>query len=134
MGLHDFSIEPETERVDVNGNRTELRATTHPSTIFINYKSVLQESSEYIVPKIKIEISCLSMDEPVETKTIRSLISEVLKEEEDVEAEFPTVVPTRTFLEKIFLLHEEFQKEYPRSNRILIEILREFQRVKNQRG
>lgn len=29
MGLHDFSIEPETERVDVNGNRTELRATTH---------------------------------------------------------------------------------------------------------
>lgn len=54
MGLHDFSIEPETERVDVNGNRTELRATTHPSTIFINYKSVLQESSEYIVPKIKL--------------------------------------------------------------------------------
>lgn len=31
---------------------------------------------------------------------------------------FPTVVPTRTFLEKIFLLHEEFQKDRPRSKRM----------------
>ena len=41
-----------------------------------------------------------------------------LKEEEDIEVIFPTVIPTRTFLEKIFLLHEEFQKERPRSNRM----------------
>lgn len=58
------------------------------------------------------------MDEPVEEKIIRSFISDILKEEEDIEARFPTVVPTRTFLEKIFLLHEEFQKEKPRSKRM----------------
>ncbi|MGN0237368.1 MAG: nucleotidyl transferase AbiEii/AbiGii toxin family protein [Lepagella sp.] len=118
MGLIDYSVEPETTRVDAYGVPSELRATTHPSTIYIHYKSVLPEVSEYIEPKVKIEISCLSMDEPVEDKTIRSLLSDVLKEEEDVSVLFPTVVPTRTFLEKIFLLHEEFQKERPRSKRM----------------
>lgn len=58
------------------------------------------------------------MDEPVEIKTIRSFLADILKEEEDIEVLFPTVVPTRTFLEKIFLLHEEFQKAHPRSRRM----------------
>ncbi len=118
MGIVDFTIEPETDRVDASGVKTELRATTHPSTIFINYKSVVPFVSDYVEPRVKIEISCLSMDEPVERKTIRSIMSDVLQSEEDVEVDFPTVVPTRTFLEKIFLLHEEFQKEKPRSKRM----------------
>jgi hypothetical protein len=45
-------------------------------------------------------------------------MADVLKEEEDIEVRFPTVVPSRTFLEKLFLLHEEFQKEKPRSKRM----------------
>lgn len=118
MGIVDFSVEPELTRAGNDGISTELQATTHPSTIFVRYKSVLPEESEYIEPKVKIEISCLSMDEPVEEKTLRSFMANVLKEEEDVEVRFPTVVPTRTFLEKIFLLHEEFQKENPRSKRM----------------
>lgn len=118
MGIADFIVEPELTRTDNEGNITELRATTHPSTIFVRYKSILPEESEYIEPKVKIEISCLSMDEPVEEKTLRSFMAEVLKDEEDVEVRFPTVVPTRTFLEKIFLLHEEFQKENPKSKRM----------------
>ena len=118
MGITDFIVEPELTRTDNNGNITELSATNHPSTIFVHYKSILPEESEYIEPKVKIEISCLSMDEPVKDKVLRSFMSEILKEEEDVEVMFPTVVPTRTFLEKIFLLHEEFQKENPRSKRM----------------
>lgn len=118
MGIVDFIVEPQLTRTDIAGNITELRATTHPSTIFVRYKSILPEESEYIEPKVKIEISCLSMDEPVEEKSLRSFMADVLKEEEDVEVMFPTVVPTRTFLEKIFLLHEEFQKENPRSKRM----------------
>lgn len=118
MGIVDFNVEPELTRTDIDGNTTELRATTHPSTIFVHYKSILADQSEYIEPKVKIEISCLSMDEPVEEKTIRSFIADILKDEEDVEVRFPTVIPTRTFLEKIFLLHEEFRKEKPRSKRM----------------
>lgn len=118
MGIIDFSVEPELTRMDNEGNQTELRATTHPSTLFVRYKSILPEESEYIEPKVKIEISCLSMDEPVEVKTLRSLMADILKDEEDIEVNFPTVVPTRTFLEKIFLLHEEYQKEKPRTKRM----------------
>lgn len=117
MGIIDFIVEPELTRTDNDGNVTELSATTHPSTIFVRYKSILSEESEYIEPKVKIEISCLSMDEPVEDKTMRSFMADILKEE-DVVVRFPTVVPTRTFLEKIFLLHEEFQQENPRSKRM----------------
>lgn len=118
MGLREFSIEPETVRADAMGNLKELSATTHPSTVFIHYKSLLRETAEYIQPKVKIEISCLSMDDPVEVRSLHSMLSEILKEEEDVEVLFPTVVPTRTFLEKIFLLHEEFQKGMPRCRRM----------------
>lgn len=118
MGIDDFSVEPELTRTDAEGNVSELRATTHPSTIYVHYKSVLSEESEYIEPKVKVEISCLSMDEPVEDKIIRSFMSDIIKEEEDVTVIFPTVVPTRTFLEKIFLLHEEFLKDKPRSKRM----------------
>lgn len=118
MGIVDFRVEPELTRTDNDGNTSELRATTHPSTIFVRYKSILPEVSEYVEPNVKIEISCLSMDEPVEEKCLRSFMADILKEEEDVEVFFPTVMPTRTFLEKIFLLHEEFQKEHPRSKRM----------------
>lgn len=118
MGIVDFCIEPELTRTNNEGNSVELGATTHPSTIFVRYKSILQEESEYIEPRVKIEISCLSMDEPVEDKILRSFMADILKDEEDIEVKFPTVVPTRTFLEKIFLLHEEFQKENPRSKRM----------------
>ena len=53
MGIVDFTIEPELTRTDNEGNTTELRATTHPSTIFVRYKSILPEESEYIEPKVK---------------------------------------------------------------------------------
>lgn len=58
------------------------------------------------------------MDEPVLQKDIHSFISESVYSADDVIASFKTVVPTRTFLEKVFLLHEEFQKESPRSLRM----------------
>ena len=112
-GVSDFDIEAEIEK-----NDHELRADTHPSVLYVNYKSILPEMSEYLLPKVKIEISCLSMDEPVEKKTIRSFISDTVPEGDDTSARFNTVIPTRTFLEKIFLLHEEFQKENPRSVRM----------------
>lgn len=117
LGVRDFSIEPETYRFN-GDNEFELRADTHPSALFVNYKSILPEVSEYLLPRVKIEISCLSMDEPIEEKCIRSFISEVRPEADEVCVNFKTVIPTRTFLEKIFLLHEEFQKKSPRSKRM----------------
>lgn len=117
MGVYNFSIEPEISRF-IDGKEIELRADTHPSVLYVNYKSVLPETSEYILSRVKIEISCLSMNEPIEEKIISSFISEVKPDTDEVRVKFKTVLPTRTFLEKIFLLHEEFQKESPRSKRM----------------
>lgn len=117
LGVSEFSVEPLTERKR-NGVPVEIRVDAHPSDIFVKYKSIVSESSEYVEKEVKIEISCLSMDEPVENKPIRSFISEVVPDAEETAVEFKTVVPTRTFLEKIFLLHEEFQKDHPRFKRM----------------
>lgn len=63
------------------------------------------------------------MEEPFEERKISSLISEVYANEfPDIDSEYTqsirTVKPTRTFLEKVFLLCEEYQKAEPRTYRM----------------
>lgn len=117
LGIRGFNVEAETSRLK-DGTIVEMRADSHPSVIYVNYESIVPEVSEYLQPRVKIEISSLSMDEPVEEKLLCSLISENVSEVEDMNVVFKTVVPTRTFLEKVFLLHEEFQKDNPRCYRM----------------
>lgn len=117
LGVTDFSVEAEINR-ERDGEIYELRADTHPSVIYVHYRPLAADVSSYLAPKVKIEISCLSMDEPVEEREIRSFISQARPEADDTFVRFRTVIPTRTFLEKMFLLHEEFQKEKPRSQRM----------------
>lgn len=90
-----------------------------PTVILLHYPSIIEDTINYIPPRVKIEISCLSMDEPTETRHISSFIGDSFESEDsDAESFVRTVVPTRTFLEKLFLLAEEFQKEKPRSIRM----------------
>ena len=91
-----------------------------PVELFIEYKSVLPSINPYINKRVKLEISCRSMREPFKEIPMRSMIAEEYADESLAEAPFlvPTVLPGRTFLEKVFLLHEEFQKENPRSYRM----------------
>ena len=117
FGVTNFTIEPEISRTK-DGVTKELRADTDPSVIFVNYNSIVPETSEYVQPRVKIEISCRSMDEPIKELQLSSFISTSVPESEDMDVKFNTVIPTRTFLEKIFLLHEEFLSERPRSYRM----------------
>lgn len=83
-----------------------------PVELFVEYKSILETKDDYIPEKVKIEISCRSMMEPVESIAMRSMIEDAYPEESFSHPKFnvPTVIPGRTFLEKIFLLHEEFNR------------------------
>lgn len=102
----------------------ELRAVpaqdsdADPTLVLLPYRSIYA-NIEYVESQIRIEFSCRSMKEPRERIEIRPLIAEAYP---DVFGElvFPiyAVVPSRTFLEKAFLLHEEFQKENPRVERM----------------
>lgn len=82
-----------------------------PTIIEIYYPNVI-ESPGYILPKVQIEIGCRSLREPFSLQSFTSLVYEQYPNAEFAENEIkvPTVNPERTFLEKIFLLHEEFQK------------------------
>ena len=86
-------------------------STTDPETIKVEYTPVF-DANPYIRSKVLIEVSGRSMSEPVEGVSIRSYIDEVYPEAPFTEPTFAVraVVPQRTFLEKLFLLHEEFAK------------------------
>jgi len=96
-------------------------STTDPEIINISYNSAIvdvltlsisNEERQYILPKVKIEVSGRSMSEPVSEIAINSMIDQVYPKAPFAEQEFSVraVRPELTFLEKVFLLHEEFAK------------------------
>lgn len=97
-----------------------------PTVIFVDYDSIfpsyegdIQPYEGDIQPRVKIEISCQSMDEPFEIKEISTMLHDQFNElDQELTGDIRTVSPTRTFLEKIFLLAEELQKDHPRFRRM----------------
>ena len=119
MGVTGYTIENVNQVQDKNGEWKPIDSDKDPTVILLQYPSIVEEAISNIPPRVKIEISCLSMDEPTENRQIISLIGETFEEEDtDANCSIRTVVPTRTFLEKLFLLAEEFQKANPRSFRM----------------
>ena len=82
-----------------------------PRIVEIYYPSLFRDS-KYIKPKIILEIGSRSMMEPNVVKTITSLVDLYSKNSHffETETKIPVITPERTLLEKIFLLHEEFQR------------------------
>ena len=115
LGLSGYEVKPEI--MDEAG--TPISSDADPTVIYVNYPSVSSDSSPYVPSRVKIEISCLSMDEPFEMRSISSIISAYFPDDDDeTECTISVVLPSRTFLEKAFLLNEEFQKPEPRSLRM----------------
>ena len=113
--LYQYGISKEKFKVNVNITPV---TTTDPEVININYDSVLPFSidglhgNQYILPKVKVEVSGRSMSEPVKEIALNSMIDQIYPEAPFAEQKFivRAVLPERTFLEKVFLLHEEFAK------------------------
>ena len=83
-----------------------------PITIEVYYNSVT-DPIEYIQPRVLIEIGSRSLIEPCTNRDFKSLVGEQYagRDFADKNITVPTVDPERTFLEKIFLLHERFQTQ-----------------------
>lgn len=85
-----------------------------PVVLYVRYKSIVENgtSGGYMANVVKIEISCRSMLEPYEEIMMRSMVADAFPQEAFAEQKFvvQTVRPERTFLEKAFLLHEEFNR------------------------
>jgi hypothetical protein len=82
-----------------------------PQTIRISYPSLL-DPVVYIEDSVKLEVSSRSLKEAGIERFINSILSEYMPGLPWSGSSFPvfSVHPKRTFLEKIFLLHEEFLK------------------------
>lgn len=120
LGLN-VKVIAENELLDENGKTKTVDHDKDPSVMYIQYPSLYQNETTYATPVVKIEISVLSMDEPFEMKRISSLIEQVFPDEDvdsDIVQHIKTVSPARTFLEKAFLLCEEYQKKTPRTYRM----------------
>lgn len=81
-----------------------------PLIIEIYYPSVTEPIS-YIQPRVLIEVGSRSLLEPFDERSLTSMVGEKYKGRPfaDENIIVPSVNPQRTFLEKVFLLHEEFQ-------------------------
>jgi len=82
-----------------------------PVKIAVHYPQVTEESA-YIEPKVMLEIGSRSMREPFSKREFCSFVGEAYPDKPfaDTHISIPCVNPERTFLEKLFLLHEEFQR------------------------
>ncbi|WP_287363764.1 MULTISPECIES: nucleotidyl transferase AbiEii/AbiGii toxin family protein [Prevotella] len=118
LGAKDFYVE-NVKSIMQDGVEIPIDTDRDPVVLNVVYPSILDETNEYIQPKVKIEISCMSMDEPFENRALTSLIYDTFNEVDNATQCFvPTVLPIRTFLEKALLLNEEYQKKSPRSERM----------------
>jgi hypothetical protein len=107
-GIADFEI-----------NLVTKNSSSMITTVEVKYKSILTTVIDYILPVVKIEFSAMSLDEPNSEKEITTLIHSQYSEiDNEIYCIFKTVLPERTFLEKIFLLHEEYQKDNLRTERM----------------
>lgn len=86
--------------------------TSDPNTLEIYYQALIPVSNAYIQQRVLLEMGARSLTEPAEPKSIVSFVDEKYRDLEFAAPPFTVqvVVPTRTFIEKALLLHEEFAK------------------------
>lgn len=114
MGIPPGMITLELEEVDPK------MPDKDPQTLFVRYPS-LYEPNPYIADIVKLEFGVRSLKEPFADVAIQSIIAEVFPTPSYTEKPFTVaaVEPRKTFMEKLFLLHEKFSTE--RENIIIAE-------------
>ncbi|CDS92112.1 conserved hypothetical protein [Sphingobacterium sp. PM2-P1-29] len=90
--------------------------TSDPNTLEIYYSSVVPVSGHYIQQRVLLEMGARSLTEPIEQKPIVSFIDKAYPTTSFAQQAFDVkvVLPIRTFIEKVLLLHEEFSKPIDR--------------------
>ena len=111
------------KQAEISGYAVELEpaesSDKDPQVLYVKYSSLFSEN-KYLSNWVKVEISCRSLREPFDPMNIRSVIAENYPNEKFADDYFVvnTVSPKRTFLEKVFLLHEALQKGRIHSHRM----------------
>ncbi len=112
-------IEIQFDNLGIEKNQINIKAEevptdhtdTDPQILYIEYKSLF-DKNPYLPDYVKIEVSVRSKKDPCAVCNIQSLLNEHFLDGEFGEEQFAVTAtePHRTFLEKMFLIHEEFSK------------------------
>ncbi len=107
--LDQLGISKELYKIKYNEHVDD---TSDPNTLEIYYQPEAPVNNVYIQQRVLLEMGARSLTEPSETKSIISFLDENYKDLTFTEPAFDVqvVIPTRTFIEKVLLLHEEFSK------------------------
>lgn len=105
LGVPDNDLSMEASAIPID------RPDTDPQTLYIRYKSIYAPNP-YLMDEVKIEVSVRSLLTPFAKRPIISLLFENFPNSAYEEELFDVnvVEPRKTFLEKAFLLHEEFAR------------------------
>lgn len=87
--------------------------TLDPVQIHIRYPSLFEEDN-YLLPQVMLEVSGRSSNVALSQRSITSFVDKYIPNKEYAMPEFEVtaVQPKRTFIEKVCLLHEEFNKSH----------------------
>ena len=99
-----YSIEAEPLRANM--------PDTDPQTLYVNFVSLF-DPNPYLPDRVKIEFSIRSLKEPSIKRSMRSLLVTHFSNENYIEGncEVLTILPQRTLIEKMLLLHEEYNRD-----------------------
>ncbi|MDP5049377.1 MAG: nucleotidyl transferase AbiEii/AbiGii toxin family protein [Saprospiraceae bacterium] len=99
-----YSIEAESVRSDM--------PDTDPQTLYVNFISLF-DPKPYLPDRVKIEFSVRSLKEPSIKRGMRSLLVTHFPNENYIEenCEILTIQPQRTLIERMLLLHEEYNRD-----------------------
>ncbi len=100
------SLEPEP---DGEGDNTY----PEPRKLYVKYKSAWAEPLAYLSPVVMLEVGARSLLEPNVQTEITSMVEDLFPAIQTtlVPSKIATAVAAKTFLEKIFLIHEMFSVE-----------------------
>lgn len=86
--------------------------TSDPNTLEVYYQSVVPVTNTYIQQRVLLEMGARSLTEPMEIRSVISFVDRHYEKLEFTQLAFniQVVIPTRAFIEKVLLLHEEFSK------------------------
>ena len=81
-----------------------------PRHLYVRYRSILPQTLAYIKPEVVLETGARSLMEPTVSLRLQTLISQTFGEIDTTICDVPVITasPEKTFIEKVFLLHELF--------------------------
>jgi len=99
-----YSIEPKPVRPDM--------PDTDPQTLYVNYVSLFPPNP-YLPDRVKIEFSVRSLKDPSANRNMNSLLFTHFPNDNYLEEDYAilTILPQRTLIEKMLLLHEEYNRD-----------------------